>query len=477
MEPQRHQRPGHHPDHRRANDPGAEVGETQPPTGPPPRLGLPFQLVEREEFGGVASQNRRDQPDDRRHRQERELAAHIPQVARVPGHRQEPCAREQVARGGAPVPPPRQAGPHRHRRRPDHGGLEPDEDGVRQRPHRDHQERRSPPHAHGFRQSHHHPGQDLQVQARDRQQVGRPGPGEGVVDLGADRFATPEQERRRQGQGVGVETGRQLPQAPGANGPQPPGPGPVLAGWVVPDSRRPVHGQPEPDALPPEHRSRVELAGIERPLDARDLARRLDRAAGPEVGPIARHPGLGATRDTSPAAGSMVVVDRREGQHGPGRSPVIGPVDPGTKGDLVEDHPPDPADSALARPPLFRLHGPRQVIARQVGPAMMVPRPTDRQPGQGHRQRPEPHPVSHPPTRPGNPPRQSHRPQRQDRPGPRAAGLQDPVDDDPQPHRARERRQRRDPTPSALLVVLLHRPQAPSKPDQNTQSPTPPRRV
>ena len=271
-------------------------------------------------------------------------------------------------------------------------------------------------------------GQDLQVQPRDRQQVRRPGPGEGVVDLGVDLLPAAEQQGRGQRGDRRVEPRGQRPAAPGPDRAEPPGPGPVLAGRVGPDAGRLVDRQAEPDPPGPEDRPGVELAGVERPLDRRERPGRLDRPARP--------PGRSGRRRSRPATRpeaarqprpSLIPVRARTVRVEP-RSP--GPSSPLRNVAASTTTPRTQDGRRLARSPV----GPRRVVRRQVGPPVMMPAARDRQRRPPRSPRPRPaatarrSPRSPPRPGPGRPRRASptgsrDRSSHHARPTPRSPGA------------------------------------------------------
>ena len=118
----------------------------------------------------------------------------------------------------------------------------------------------------------------------------RPGPGEGVVDVGVDPLALAEQQRRRQRRDPGVEPLDQPGAAPGPHDAPPPGPGPgrgrrrAVAPDSLPDHRRPgAGGSPAPCRY-----SRTSNSpGLSGPATSLQAAGRLDRLARDQVGPRA----------------------------------------------------------------------------------------------------------------------------------------------------------------------------------------------
>src|SRR5262249_48336945 len=132
------------------------------------------------------------------------------------------------------------------------------------------------------------PGEHLQVQAGDREEVGGAGASEGVVDFWVDAFTTPEQERGGERSRIRIEAANKSGVAPGADSAQQQEARRRAAARVIPDAFRAIDRKAEPDSVRAQKCAIIELAGIQRTRNGGKPSGDLDGPAGLEVGTVSR---------------------------------------------------------------------------------------------------------------------------------------------------------------------------------------------
>ena len=346
----------------------------------PPGLELSFQVVERRTSASERSDAR--SLGQRRHRpcpggtsqiraadgQERELAAHVEEEEGTQDQRQEPGQGQRVGRTGVAVHDRGEAERQRHDGRADDRGGQSDEQGVTDRDQGDPDRRRGLRGSRARRNSRARAAASawswrpemarrwvVPVRAKASLSSGSMSsrwPRIRAEASGAVRAPSPSVRRLRQAVRRSPEQASQ--RCLGTAG-------------VAADAPGFIDGEPKANALGAEEGAVIELAGVERPGDPRELARRLDRLSGPEVGSIARDDDHHPSRGRSPAAavGHPGQLHDHPGHHARRVAGSVAFARP------QPEHLPDHATQP-DRPRRLR-DAPGQVVGRSVIPAGMMP--------------------------------------------------------------------------------------------------------